>query len=70
MIAIKFADRQTLVRAIGFLAGRFSGRFLRTGEVIVPAAALPALARENFSFTVIGRATYNQVAAPGEFALA
>jgi hypothetical protein len=62
MVAIKFADRGTLTKALGFLAGRFSGRALRSGEVIVPEPALEALALENFSFTVIGRATYEQMA--------
>lgn len=70
MVVIKFPDIQTQDRGVGFLLGRFSGRLLRTGEVIVPAVALVALAEENFSFTVIGRATYNQMAAPGKHALA
>ncbi len=61
MVAIKFANREMLTRALGFLAGRFSGRALGSGEVIVPEAALEALALENFSFTVIGKATYEQM---------
>ena len=60
MVLIKFPDIQTQDRAIGFLASSFSGRLLRSGEVIVPEAALEALANKNFSFTVIGRATYEQ----------
>ena len=63
MVAIKFTDRQAQKRAIGFLAGQFSGRVLRSGEVLVPEAALEALAEENFSFTVLGKATYDQMAA-------
>lgn len=63
MVTIKFADRETQKRALGFLAGRFSGRVFRSGEVVVPEAALEALALENFSFTVIGKATYDQIAA-------
>jgi hypothetical protein len=63
MVVIKFTDRETRHEAVGFLAGRFSGRLLRSGEVIVPEAALEALALENFSFTVQGRATYDQMAA-------
>lgn len=63
MVAIKFADRETQNEAVGFLAGRFSGRLLSSGEVIVPEAALEALVQENFSFTVLGRATYDQMAA-------
>ena len=60
MVTIKFADRQTQNRAIGFLAGRFSGRVLRSGEVFVPEDALVALAEANFTFTVIGKTTYEQ----------
>lgn len=63
MVAIKFSDPEVRKRAIGFLATRFSGRVLGSGEVIVPEAALEALGAENFSFTVIGRATYDQMAA-------
>lgn len=63
MVRIKFPDSQTQDRAVGFLARRSSGRVLRSGEVIVPEAVLEVLARENFSFTVIGRATYDQMAA-------
>jgi len=62
MICIKFPNRQTLNEALGFLASEFSGRAFRSGEVIVPAAALAALAAENFTFTVIGRATHDQMA--------
>lgn len=62
MVSIKFPDSESRKRALGFLLGRFSGRVLRSGEVIVPDAALEALAAENFSFTVLGRATYDQMA--------
>lgn len=63
MIAIKFPDRETQDEAVGFLATCFSGRLLRSGEVIVPEEALAALANENFTFTVMGKATYEQMAA-------
>jgi hypothetical protein len=63
MVTIKFPDAETQDEAVGFLASSFSGRLLRTGEVIVPEEALAALANENFSFTVIGKATYEQMAA-------
>jgi hypothetical protein len=62
MVTIKFPDQDSRKRALGFLLGRFSGRVLRSGEVIVPEAALEALALENHSFTVLGRATYDQMA--------
>ncbi len=60
MITITFPNRETEKRALGFLLGRFSGRVLRTGEHLVPEAALEALADQNIPFTVIGKATYEQ----------
>jgi len=63
VVVIKFPDPDTDKRALGFLMGRFSGRILHTGEVIVPEAALAALAEENYTFTVLGKPTYEQMAA-------
>ncbi len=63
MVVIKFPNTEAQDEAVGFLAGRFSGRLLGSGEVIVPEAALGVLAAENFSFTVLGRASYDQMAA-------
>jgi hypothetical protein len=60
MITIVFPDRETEKRALGFLLGRFSGRVLRSGEHIVPEAALEALAEQNIPFTVRGKTTYEQ----------
>jgi hypothetical protein len=60
MVTITFADRATEKRALAFLLGRFSGRVLRSGEHLVPDAALEALADQNISFTVRGKATYEQ----------
>jgi len=60
MVTIRFPDRKTEKRAIAFLVGRFSGRVLKTGENIVPEAALEALADQNIPFTVVGKATYEQ----------
>lgn len=60
MITITFPDRETEKRAIGFLLGRFSGRILRSGEHIVPEAALEALAEQRIMFTVLGKTTYEQ----------
>ena len=60
MIVITFADQDAEKRALAFLLGRFSGRVLRTGEHLVPDAALEALAQENIPFTVKGKATYEQ----------
>ena len=58
MITITFPDRETEKRALAFLLGRFSGRVLRSGEHLVPEAALEALADQNISYTVKGKATY------------
>lgn len=60
MVMITFPDRDTEKRALGFLLGRFSGRALRTGEHLVPEAALEALADQNIPFSVKGKATYEQ----------
>lgn len=60
MITITFPDRETEKRALGFLLGRFSGRILKSGEHLVPDAALEALANENIPFSVKGKATYEQ----------
>jgi hypothetical protein len=58
MVTITFPDRETERRALAYLLGRFSGRVLRSGEHIVPEAALEALADQNIPFTVKGKATY------------
>ena len=55
MITITFPDRETETRALAFLLGRFSGRVLRTGEHLVPEAALEALADQNIPFTTLGK---------------
>jgi hypothetical protein len=60
MITITFPDRETEKRGLGFLLGRFSGRVLKSGEHIVPEAALEALADQGISFHVQGKATYEQ----------
>ena len=62
MVTIKFLDPQTESEALGFLVSRFSGSAFRSGEVIVPPEALPSLAVENYRFTVLGRATHDQMA--------
>lgn len=55
MITITFSDRETEKRALAFLLGRFSGHVLRTGEHLIPEAALEALADQNIPFTVQGK---------------
>jgi hypothetical protein len=58
VVTITFSDRETEAKALGFLLGRFSGRALRSGEHIVPEAALEALKEQNIAFTVKGLPTY------------
>ena len=60
MVTITFPDRETEKQALAFLLGRFSGRFLSTGEHIVPEDALESLADQNITFTVKGKTTYEQ----------
>lgn len=54
MVTITFPDRETEKRALAFLLGRFSGCVLRSGEHIVPEAALEALADQNIPFSLKG----------------
>lgn len=56
MVMITFPDREVEKRALGFLLGRFSGRVLKSGEHLVPEAALEELANQNIPFTVKGKA--------------
>jgi hypothetical protein len=64
MVIITFPDKETQKKALGFLLGRFSGQALKSGEHIVPEAAMAALADQNIPFTVHGKASYEkQVAA-------
>ena len=60
MVAITFPDADTEKRALGFLLGRFSGKVLKTGEHLVPEAALEALADQGIQFAVLGKASYEQ----------
>ena len=60
MVVITFPDSETQKRALGFLLGRFSGKVLKTGEHMVPEAALAGLAEQNIVFTVRGKASYEQ----------
>jgi len=58
MVTITFSDRETEERALAYLLGRFSGRVLKSGEHLVPEAALEALAEQNIPYSVKGKATY------------
>ncbi len=64
MILIQFPDRETEIKGLAFLVGRFSGKVLRGGLHIVPEPALEALASQNIPYAVKGKATYeHQMAA-------
>ena len=60
MMTIRFPNRDTETKGLGFLLGRFSGRVVRGGQHIVPEAALQALTREKIPFIVVGKTTYEQ----------
>jgi len=60
VVTIKFPDREIEKRALAFLLGRFSGRVLKSGEHLVPEAALEALANQNIQYIVKGKTTYEQ----------
>ena len=63
MITITFPDGETEIRGLAFPLGRFSGRALKSGEHLVPEAALRPLADQNIPFTVRGKATYEEQSA-------
>jgi hypothetical protein len=60
VVTITFPNHETEKRALAFLLGRFSGHVLRSGEHLVPEAALEALADQNIPFSVKGKTTYEQ----------
>ncbi len=62
MIIIRFPDMQSKHRALGYLAGRFCFKSFASGEMLVPAEALAALALEGIPFSVQGPATYEHYA--------
>ncbi len=57
MIVIRFPDRESERRALGFLAGRYSCTSWSNGETLVPEEALSDLAVEGIRFIVKGRST-------------
>ena len=58
MVIITFPDPATEKKGLGFLIKHFFGKTLKSGEHIVPEAALQALAEKNITFIVKGKATY------------
>jgi len=63
MVIIRFTDIATERRALGWLAGRFSFKSWKNGQMLVPEAALAQLAMEGIPFTSEGPATYEQILA-------
>jgi hypothetical protein len=55
-IIIRFPDKASERRALGWLPGRFSFKSWATGEMLVPADALAPLAVEGIRFSVEGPA--------------
>lgn len=62
MIIIRFPDRESERRALGYLAGRFPFKSWSTGETMVPEDALAHLAVERIRFSVEGPASYEHFA--------
>ena len=60
MVLIQFPDRETEIKGLAFLVGRFSGKVMKGGLHIVPEAALDALTAQSISFAVKGKASYEQ----------
>ena len=60
MIRVRFPNPESERKALGFLAGRFPLKTFADGYTLVPEAALAPLAAEGLSFTVEGRAPYEQ----------
>ena len=64
MVVITFPDKESQLKGLGFLVGRFSAKVFDNGEHIVPEAALAALDHENIPFSVHGKASYEKQVAP------
>jgi hypothetical protein len=60
MVKVTFPDRATFKKALGFIVGNFSGRAYKSGVIVVPEAALEALAAQNIRFSVEGMTTYEE----------
>jgi hypothetical protein len=63
VVVITFPDTDTQKKAVGFLLGRFSGKVLKGGVLIVPVEALAALAEKGITFTAHGKASYERLVA-------
>ena len=63
MVLIRFPNPNEKLKALGFLPGRFSFKSWTGGQMLVPEAALGALAMEGIPFISEGPATYAQILA-------
>jgi hypothetical protein len=61
-VIIRFPDAETEKVAFERLIGRFTFKSWQTGEMMLPAEALPFLAAERIKFQVEGPATYEHYA--------
>jgi hypothetical protein len=61
MIKLRFSGADSERKALGLLAGRFPFKTFADGYTLVPESALSSLALEGISFTVEGRAAYDNV---------
>ena len=60
MVIVRFDDKETERRALGWLAGRFSFKSWANGDLMLHEQALPYLAREGIAFKVRGPADYER----------
>ena len=60
MVIVRFDDKETERRALGWLAGRFSFKTWANGDLMLHEQALPYLAREGIAFKVRGPADYER----------
>lgn len=70
MVVFTFPDKKTQRKALGFLFRRFSGKAFKSGEHIVPEAAMSALADAGISFTMLRKASDEEAIPPIRSALA
>ena len=60
-VLIRFQSAEIERKALGRLISRFSGKSWANGETMVSSEALPFLADEGLTFTVIGPAPYERL---------
>src|SRR5437867_3768079 len=61
MVRVRFPDRKSETRALGFLAKRFPLTSFKSGETWIPVDALKAMANKGIPFSVEGRVRYEQI---------